>query len=132
MKPEAYKEWRGLSKAERERRVMERLLHGDVLRLHVKGSLVNGKEALLPPTTVEYLAEWVKKGLVKGAVPLLTDEGRKYFEGLENILAALPREALSSQPPASNTCPFCGEPEPHKKDVKCYVTKVHETCVGGQ
>jgi hypothetical protein len=130
VKPELATEWRRLSRAEREARTMSLLLDGRFILGHLDGKLTEGENAeIASHTATAFLKEWQEKGFVKGFLPLLTPEGREYFVGLKNIANALPREAIDSQP-GTGQCPYCGEPEPHRKEVKCFVTRVHETTSG--
>jgi hypothetical protein len=127
--PEQRKEWRFRSKSERERLTMERLLRGDVIHGDVRASVARD-DPVLSNNTPRMLSDWMKDGLVSGFVPLLSPKGREYFAGLQNIQDALPREAIGGPASVSGTCPFCGEPEPHEKKVRCIIQTVKETTVG--
>ena len=119
-------EWRLLSRAERERRIIARVLRGDVLRRRYR-SVTTAHSAKdfanqvgLPKAFPEILGALEKKGLITGYVPLLSDEGRRYFVGLGDLTHEF-REGPSTTGVGGqdDECRWCHRPVSGHAKVNC-------------
>jgi hypothetical protein len=109
MDPQTRREWRLLSRAQREMRVMARLLRGDVMSSKLSSKrFTTGSNNELPGSTQELLREWEDRKLITGYVPLLSEEGRRYFSGLEDVTKPF-REGSNEESRQATGCPFCHE-----------------------
>lgn len=85
MKPYDEKEWRSLKRAEKERRLFDGLMEGKLLGLTFPDAATRGPAQVVPTNAYEMIKDWMSRGLVVGLVPLLSEEGKRYFAGLKAI-----------------------------------------------
>jgi hypothetical protein len=103
MNPEATRAWRALSRAEKERRVITRLLKGDVIAPRVSTKITGGTGGEFPQKSVaDVLRALESRGIIYGYGPYLSDDGRKYFAGLSVVTVPTPTEGNGPGPSAGD------------------------------
>lgn len=96
MKPELTAEWKRLSRAEKEQRILAALLDGNLLKVSVPEKLTRGPEATFPEHTInEYIEDWRRRGFLTGFVPRLSEDGQRYFDGLAAVVGPSPKETYA-------------------------------------
>lgn len=113
------REWRQLSQAEREKRILTALLTGNVIQLSIPERLLRGPDATLPGNIYDRAKELERRGIIVGYAPVLSEEGRRYLDGLGVAVAPFATEDSPEARVALTDCPFCTKPLSGHQSVKC-------------